>query len=112
MFFAAGPVEQAVMARFLGFEPDKKQQMTLGFGSFEHVMDTLESAVLESDYLAGDHFSAADVYVGSHIGWGLQFGTVDKRPAFEEYWARVSGRTAYRTASKLDDEAMSDGTGA
>ena len=28
-----------------------------------------------ADYLVGDSFTAADLYVGSHVGFGLQFGT-------------------------------------
>ncbi len=114
LFFAAGPVEQAVMARFMGLEPDEKQQMTLGFGNYGEVMDTLDSAIeaalASNGYLAGERFTAVDVYVGSHVGWGLQFGTIDKRPAFETYWARVSDRDAYRQATALDDEAMKDET--
>jgi glutathione S-transferase len=36
-------------------------------------MDALEGAVSERDYLVGDTFSAADVYAGSQIGFGLMF---------------------------------------
>ncbi len=68
-------------------------------------MNTLESAVSQADYLVGNKFSAADVYVGSHIGFGMQFGTIEKRPAFEKYWARLSARPAWRRANALDNEA-------
>ena len=69
-------------------------------------MDTLEQALAGDGYVAGDRFSAADVYVGSHIGWGLQFESIEKRPGFAEYWSRVSDRDAYRRANELDDAAM------
>jgi glutathione S-transferase len=62
--------------------------------------------VAAGPYLTGNRFSAADVYVGSHIGWGMQFGTLEKKPAFEDYWSRVSDRDAYRRANELDDAAM------
>lgn len=108
LFFAAGPVEAAVINQALGFVvPPDKQQMA-GYGSLEVVMDTLEKAVAGSGYIAGEGFSAADVYVGSHIGWGLQFGTIEKRAAFEAYWARVSDRDAHRRAVELDDASMPD----
>ena len=74
-----------------------------GFGSFGLVMDVLETAVTGRDYLIGDSFSAADVYLGSQIGWGLRFGTVEKRPAFETYFARISDRPAAMRASEIDD---------
>ncbi|MGH6676081.1 MAG: glutathione S-transferase, partial [Xanthobacteraceae bacterium] len=53
--------------------------------------------------LVGNSFTAADLYVGSHLGFGMMFGTIEKRPAFERYWQRVSGRTACKRAKELDD---------
>ncbi|PMR76454.1 glutathione S-transferase family protein [Billgrantia endophytica] len=106
LFFAAGPLEAAVTDRDLGMEPNTEQQGRVGYGSIEAVLETLEQAVSASEYIAGSHFSAADVYLGSHIGWGLQFGSLEACPAFGDYWARVSGRDAYRRASALDDQAM------
>ena len=105
LFFTAGPLEAALGARLLGVEPDEKQRATLGFGSFRAVLDTLEHAVQGKRYLAGGRFSAADVYVGSQIGWGLQFGTLEARPALVAYWDGLSGLDAHRRASALDDAA-------
>jgi glutathione S-transferase len=67
-------------------------------------MNTLESAVSQGEYLLGDRFSAADVYVGSHIGFGMQFGTIEKRPAFERYVARLFARPAALRAKQIDDD--------
>ncbi len=106
LFFAAGPLETAVTNKAFGFVPDEKQQKSAGYGAFETVMDTLEYAVQQHPYIAGDKFSAADVYFGSHIGWGLQFETIDPRPAFAEYWQRASDRDAYRRAQEIDNAAM------
>ncbi len=103
LFFAAGPIEAAVTNRFLNFEPSVEQQSMVGYGSFAVVMDTLEQAVTGGGHIAGEHFSAADVYVGSHVGWGLRMGSVEKRPAFAEYWSRLEGRDAYKRANELDD---------
>jgi glutathione S-transferase len=69
-------------------------------------MDALESAVSTTDYVAGDRFTAADVYVGAHIGWGLMLGTIDKRPAFEHYAARLHDRPAAERARAIDDALM------
>ena len=104
MFFAAGPVEAAVTNKSQGFESDKKQM--LGYGSFEDTMSALERAISQGPYICGDQFTAADVYVGSQIGWGMMFGTMDKRPAFEEYFARISSRPAAVRAAELDDALM------
>ena len=103
LFFAAGPVEAATTNRHLGFVPPADMSRMVGYGSYEATIDTLECAVAGGAYVAGERFSAADVYVGSHIGWGMMMGTLEKRAAFFDYWARVSGRDACRRANALDD---------
>jgi glutathione S-transferase len=103
LFFGAGPVEAAVTARSLGFEPKPEQKRMAGFGSLEDTLNTLEHAVTGNQFLAGDRFSAADVYTGSQIGWGMQFGAIEKRPAFTAYWDRVSSRPAAVRAREIDD---------
>src|SRR5690606_662450 len=100
---AAGPLEAAISDRALGVEVPADKQMMVGYGSYGHVMDTLEKAVSAAPYIAGDRFTAADVYVGSHVGWGLQFGTMEKRAAFADYWKRLESRPAHIRASELDD---------
>ncbi|HEX3888351.1 MAG TPA: glutathione S-transferase family protein [Phenylobacterium sp.] len=103
LFFGAGPVEAAVTARSLGFEPKPEQKRMAGFGDLADTLNALEMAVTGRDYLAGGKFSAADVYTGSQIGWGMQFGSIDKRPAFTAYWDRVSNRPAAIRAREIDD---------
>ena len=103
LFFAAGPLEAVITNRSLGFEPPADKESFVGYGNYEAVINTLEKAVSDNPYIAGEHFSAADVYVGSHVGWGLSFGNIDKRPAFIEYWSRLSEREAYKRATELDD---------
>lgn len=103
LFFGAGPLEAAVSNKAMKFEPEGRQQMMSGYGSYGAVMDALENAVSGKGYIAGDAFTAADVYVGSHIGWGMQFGTMEKRRAFIDYWERISDRDARRRATELDD---------
>ena len=104
-FFAAGPVEQAVTNNFMGFKPTAEQGRMAGYGSYDQMVDVLEGAVSANDYIAGDRFTAADVYVGSQVGWGIQFGTLPKRDAFAAYFGRLSPRPAYKRANELDDAA-------
>jgi glutathione S-transferase len=103
LFFAAGPFESAVTNKGLGFVVPADREIMAGYGNFARTMDTLEYAVSQTAYVAGAQFSAADVYIGSHIGFGLQFGSIEKRPAFVEYAARVSGRPAALRAREIDD---------
>lgn len=106
MFFGAGPLEQAITNRALGFTVPPEKSAMAGYGSFEAAMDGLEAAVAGKHYVAGDRFTAADVYVGSQVGWGLAFGSIEKRPAFEAYWDGLKDRPAYLKAKAIDDALM------
>lgn len=108
LFFAAGPLEQATTAKSLGWVTPEGQEGMVGFGNYGATMDALEQAVSSKDYLVANRFSAADVYVGAHLSWGLQFGSIEKRPAFETYWARLAARPAHIRASAIDDALMKD----
>ena len=108
LFFTAGPVEQAITAKHFGIEPDTDQQRMAGFGSLAAALDALESAVAGKAFVAGDRFSAADVYVGSQIDWGLQFGTIAPRPAFEAYAAGLRERAAYKRAKDIDNGLIAE----
>jgi glutathione S-transferase len=103
LFYAAGPIEAAAGNRALGVVPDDAQQRTVGYGSLDRVIDVLEQAVAAHPYIAGDRFTAADVYVGSQVIWGMQFGWLPKRDAFAEYATRLIERPAYKRAGDLDD---------
>ena len=109
MFFAAGPLEAALSNKALGFQVPPERRGMVGYGSVEAVLDTLEFAVSQSDYLAGDRFSAADVYVGSQVWFGLTFGSLEKRPAFERYWERIGTRPAALQARRIDDALLPAG---
>ncbi len=106
LFYAAGPVEAAVTNKSLGVVPTEDQQRMVGYGSFDTMLDTLEAAVSAHPFIAGDRFTAADVYVGSQVMWGQMFGSMPKRDAFVDYGARLAEREAYKRAAAIDDALM------
>ena len=106
LFFGAGPIEQAVTNTSLGFAVPKEKQPMIGYGTLDLVLNTLESALQTDSFLAGNQFSAADVYIGSHVNWGLQFKTIDERPAFVAYAERMSSRSAFQRAKEIDDRLV------
>lgn len=106
LFFAAGPIESAVTNKSLGFEVPAGREVAAGYGSLAAVMDAMETAITGRDYVCGDQFTAADVYFGAQVTWGMQFGSLEKRPAFEAYSARLTRRAAYVRASEIDDADM------
>ena len=106
LFYAAGPVEHAVTNQTMGVAPNDQQQRMAGYGNFNLAIDVLEKAVSAHPYIAGDSFTAADVYVGSQVGWGVQFGTLPRRDAFTSYADRIMSRPAYKRAGEKDDALM------
>ena len=102
LFFAAGPLEQAVTAQAMGWTTEEDRSAMLGFGTYDNTVDAVEALIGGSDYVCGGRFTMADVYVGSHIEWGLGFGTLPKRPAFEAYAERIAAREAHRRAREID----------
>jgi glutathione S-transferase len=108
LFFAAGPVEAAVTAKSMGLLAPADKAMTAGYGTFEGTIDALERAVSAGPYICGEQFTAADVYVGSQIGWGMMFGSIEKRPVFEEYWGRLAARPAAVRAREIDDKLIAE----
>lgn len=103
LFFTAGPLESAVIDRRLDVEISPENQRMVGYGNFELALDTLSTALDKTEYIAGDSFTAADVYVGSQLIWGMQFGSLPKRSEFENYTAKLTSRNAYTTAKAIDE---------
>jgi glutathione S-transferase len=113
LFFAAGPLEQAVTNKAFGWNPDEKQQLSVGFGSFERTVDAIAWWFGSHEFVCGSRFTMADVYVGSAVDWGLQFGTIPARDSLTAYAERVRGREAYQAGKAIDNALMAEmqGTG-
>lgn len=103
LFFAAGPVESAGVNAALGFEVPAGQQRMVGYGDLERVADTLALATSGDGYIAGDRFTAADVFVGSLLSWMTSMGMIPQRPSFAAYLGRVMSRPASVRAREIDD---------
>jgi glutathione S-transferase len=109
LFFAAGPLETAITNKAMGWEPkDARQEMMVGFGNYGRAVDTLEFWLKDHEYICGPRFTMADVYVGSQVDWGLQFGTLPDRSVFKGYQARLQAREAYRAAKAIDSTLMAE----
>ncbi|MDF2180129.1 glutathione S-transferase family protein [Aliiglaciecola sp. CAU 1673] len=104
LFFAAGPLEMAMSAKSCGWRIDDDNVQSIGCGYLDDVLNTLEQAIQQSPYLCGEQFTAADLYVGSHLGWGMMFKSIEERPVFKDYVQRLYSREAAIRANQLDDE--------
>lgn len=108
VLFSAGPVEQAVTSRALGWQVPEGRDMMAGFGTFDASIDALETMLAGRDFVCGKTFTAADVYVGSTVDWGLTFKSIPARPAFEAYAARLRERKPYQAAKAINNARMAE----
>ena len=108
MFFGAGPLEAAITNRSMKWEPTAEQQMMAGYGSYDHAVAALEGALSGRAYICGSRFTAADIYVGAQVDWGLQFGSLPSNAAFEAYASRLRERDAYKAAKAIDGALIAE----
>ena len=112
MFFGAGPLEQAVINGSMGWEPAPEMTGRVGYGSMADVLATLSNHLAHNRYFCGEQFSAADVYVGSQVIWGLEFKSIPATSGLEAYRDRLTARPAFQRAKALDDAAAEAMAGA
>jgi glutathione S-transferase len=94
LFFGAGCVDPAMMDKMLQ-RPVTPRPSANGYGLYEDTMGALEKALTPGPYILGNKFSAADVYIGSQLRFGINMmKAIEPRPAFTAYLERLSARPA------------------
>ncbi len=102
LFFAAGPLEQAIVANSMNWEVPPEKEGMAGFGSYSRTVDALDGWLADHAFVCGDRFTMADVYVGSAVDWGLMFGSLPGRASFDAYAGRFREREAYKAGKAID----------
>jgi glutathione S-transferase len=108
IFFTSGPVEAAFSNKAAGFEPTPERQRMFGYGNYDLAIGTLEKALTGKTYIAGDRFTAADLFVGANVNFMLQFNLLEPRPVFTDYAVRMTDRDAYRRAKDIDGKLIAE----
>ena len=108
LFFAAGPLEQAVVAKSMGWDVPPEREGMAGFGNYDRTVEALDGWLSNHDYVCGERFTMADVYVGSAVDWGLQFGSIPARASFEAYASRFRDREAYKAGKAIDGQLIAE----
>ena len=111
LFFAAGPLEQAVVGKAMGWEVPPDRTAMAGVGSLELALEAIEGWLKVNDFAAGDRFTMADTYLGSQFVWGLRFGSIPEKPAFSAYVERITQRPAYGEANAIDGKLIAIAAG-
>ena len=106
IFFTAGPIEAAFTNKAMGWEAPPERQATLGYGSYDKALETLERYLASKPFITCDRFTAADLFVGAYVNFMLEFKLLDPRPAFTDYAARMTDREAFRRAREIDGKLI------
>lgn len=94
-FFTPSVIEPAVMARNSGWTV---KEMSAGWGSYDAMIASAQSAITGRSYLLGDAFSMADVVFGGMLRFLIGFKQIEPSPVFSDYVARLDTRPAYQQA--------------
>ena len=98
LMFNGSCLEPAAIEKMMRKDAAPLPKVSVGWGSYDDVVDTLEMALGKSPYLLGERFSAADLMIGATLSWLVMFGAprVGDSPVIAEYVERVTDRDAYR----------------
>ena len=108
LFYAAGPAEAAFSNRAVGWEVPADKERMFGYGNTDRTIAVLDELFSLRDYVCGDRFTAADVYVGSQIMFPMQFGMLPEKDSFLRYRDRLQARDAYKRAIEIDEGIIAE----
>ncbi len=93
--FGPSVIEPGSMAKAAGWA---FKESAAGWGSYEAMLASMESAIAGRDFVLGDTFSMADLIFGGTLRYMLAFKMVEPRPAFTAYAERLGRRPAWQRA--------------
>ncbi len=99
LMFPAAVIEPAMVER-MHKTPENTVQS--GWGDYKRMEKALMDAMTPGQWLLGDTFTAADLYIASMLMFGMQFGMIEKQKPFEAFAARAAERPAFQSASAIE----------
>jgi glutathione S-transferase len=104
MVYSVATAEPPVLKVFLNTvrrpEPERNPaEAEAGRAEFKEVASVLTHALEGRPFLLGEQFTAADVMIGSVVGWARGLKLVEDFPALKEYSRRLVERPAYKRAT-------------
>jgi glutathione S-transferase len=108
LFYAAGPFEAAISNQAMGWQVPPERERMFGYANFDKAISAVDELLSLRDYVCGDRFTAADVYLGSQIMFPMQFGMLAERGSFTRYRDRLQARDAYQRATGIDEKVIAE----
>ena len=108
LFFTAGPLEMMRRKDVLHpYNPKNKNKLIEDL-HFELIPKILLETLNHNNYIIGDQFTVADIYIGSRLRFLIKLGVIKSNDIFEDYWHRISNRPAYITSHVLGAKRLKE----
>jgi glutathione S-transferase len=103
MVYAIATLEPPVIDVFMhtAMLPEAERSAAVvesGRKKFGDVATVLEQALGTRPFLLGEQFTAADVMIGSTLGWAQMLGLLEGRKTLQQYVQRLAERPAFQKA--------------
>jgi glutathione S-transferase len=99
LVYADSVFDPAVAAHAQGW---KYEGNNFSFGTYDDFLANLERRLTQSQFIAGDRFTAADVQIAGSMAYVMQQKWLPEKPAFKDYLARTTTRPAAQRAQEKD----------
>ena len=98
LFFAPGCIEPAMVQIATKIEMNS---VAAGWGDAQRVFDVLDAALAKGGWILGEHFSAADIVIGSALNFSVRlFKMVPSRPPRSTPISRAAWRARRSSARR------------
>jgi glutathione S-transferase len=103
--FAPSVIEPGAMAKHSGWQFKPGQA---GWGDFESMLKSIDSAVENREYVLGDMFSMADVILGGNLRYMVRFKLLTPSAPVAAYLDRISTRPALKRADARNESIIKE----
>lgn len=106
LFYTASSVEAALMEVAFQLPIQPSMRKSLGYGSMEQVIATLDGQLSKQSYLLGEHFQGCDLLLAGLLMFAIRSGALSPTPAMQAYLARITERAAYQKMLQMGEAQM------
>jgi glutathione S-transferase len=103
--FAPSVIEPGAMAKAASWD---FQSGSVGWGTYEAMMASINRALDGKQFVTGDQFSMADIIFGGTLRYMVSFKMLEPTPSIAEYIARLDGRPAYQRATAKNQASRAE----
>ena len=100
LMYTPAVIEPCMSEKFQGVETNRYRS---GWGDFDLMLETLERGIAGKDWILGENFTAADVMLGSSVGFMRMFDMLPDSATLGAYADRCLARPACRKAHELNE---------